>query len=107
MPENTYLYNIANDTVNGKIDGSRLTADINASEIKTVLSRIETDGNQLEIIFVAVLSNASQTVLTDLVSLHIGTPLPIVDDHIMLYSPDGTRWKVTVDDDGFVSAEAI
>lgn len=66
----TYSYTKATDI-------PRLTTEILASSITTVLDHMNLTGTALDIIFKDVLSTADQTTLDAVVTAHSGLPLPV------------------------------
>ena len=76
MAETTYTYAISTDTLHGKVDGGKLTAEIYASSITIALERIDTQSDVLEVIFKDELaSDAQVTTLNGVVANHDGTPI--------------------------------
>ena len=49
--EIVYTYSISKDTLNGKVDGGKLTSEIHASSITIALERIDTQADVLEVVF--------------------------------------------------------
>lgn len=73
MAETKYTYSILDDTVDDKVDAGELTIVIVASDISTVLSHINTNGDDLDIFFVDALSAGDITTLTGIVNAHAAT----------------------------------
>lgn len=82
-----YMFSIVNDTANGAVDSARLVSEIQASAILTALDSVKTEGDVLSVTFKEELSGGDSTVLSDLVSVHDGTPLPHVPEPITLAGP--------------------
>lgn len=59
----TYTYSTASDFPSGKINSAKLDAAIRASNIATALDRIDTAGDEVDIIFKDALSDADKTTL--------------------------------------------
>lgn len=72
----SYEYTISTDFPNGKVDPSRLGAEIRASAIVTALEGSQTSGDTCTIIFKADLSAGDKTILDGIVAAHSGEPLP-------------------------------
>lgn len=69
---------IANDTANGVVNSTLLTQEIeDDATITTALDYINTDGNQLDVYFVSVLSGPEITALDALVSAHTGVDVSL------------------------------
>lgn len=81
----SYEYTISTDFPNGKVDPSRLGAEIRASAIVTALEGSQTSGDTCTIIFKADLSVDDKATLDGLVAAHSGEPLPQPG-----YESDGT-----------------
>jgi hypothetical protein len=75
MAETTYTFSISEDFPNGKLNGSRLRSEIQASAIITALERVDSLGDEARIVFKAELSEDDQTALNGLVAAHTGEPL--------------------------------
>lgn len=67
-------------------DIPRLTKEINASTIVTVLDHINLTGDALDVIFKDVISDLDKTTLDSIVSVHSGLPLPTVIHSIAINS---------------------
>ena len=76
MASTKYTYSIVADTLNDKVASGALIQQIDDSSIATVLERIDTTGDVLDIWFADALSGADQTTLTAVVNAHNGVPLP-------------------------------
>lgn len=63
MPLTAYTYSIANDFPGSSVELTKFDAEIRASAIVTALSRIDTNGDVLEIYFVDALSAGEKTIL--------------------------------------------
>jgi len=75
MTETKYTYSIVEDTASGLCNSSRLTYEIQQSEIVTMLGRIDISGDVLDIWFKDPLSSGDETRLDTLVSNHTGEEL--------------------------------
>lgn len=64
------------ETPNNKVFTPRLEREINESSINETLERIDTEGNSVSIIFLSVLSQASNEILSNIISSHSGEPYP-------------------------------
>ena len=88
MTATKYTYSISGDTLNGIVDSSRLTQDIQSAAITIALDRIDTSGDVLDIWFKTAITEGEETVLDAVVAAHTGEPLPgtteittVQDDH--------------------------
>lgn len=63
MPETTYTYSIANDLPDGRVNTASLAVEIRTSSISTILARIDTGGDDLQIIFAEALPAPEKTIL--------------------------------------------
>jgi hypothetical protein len=68
-------YSIQNDFPNHKVDSSRLTTEIQASEIATALDHIDTGGDNCDIWFKGTLTTNDISILNGVVASHSGEPL--------------------------------
>jgi hypothetical protein len=75
MASTKYTYSISNDTVNGKVDTSRLQSEIQASLITIAIEHIDTNGDLLEILMKNDLSSQETSYLDGVVATHSGEPL--------------------------------
>lgn len=88
MTQTTYKYSISGDTLNSKLASDCLSQEIRGSSILTALERIDSSGDQLDIVFKAALSGADEAVLDGLVAAHEGieiqTPseVKIVEEYV-------------------------
>ena len=73
MALDTKTYSIANDTLNGAYAGDSLTSEIQASAIVTALDSINTEDDDLNIVFKDTLSGGDTTILDGIVAAHDGT----------------------------------
>jgi hypothetical protein len=93
MPATKYTYSIFSDFPNHIVATDRLSQEIRASSIVTVLQGINTIGDVCDIWFAAALSGPEQTTLNGLVAVHSGTPLPqdypVIDDTVAFALRDG------------------
>lgn len=64
------------ETPNNKVFTPRLEKEINESSINETLERIDTEGNSVSIIFLSVLSQASNDILSNIISSHSGESYP-------------------------------
>lgn len=79
MAETTYTYSIAGDTANSKVVASKLQNEIQAtSTILISLNRVETVGDDLDIIFNAALDSGELGTLDTIVAAHDGVPYTTV-----------------------------
>lgn len=69
----TYTYSLSTD-FGDNLEPSQLQEEIAASAIVTDVSRIDTVGDVVDIIFVSALSGGDQTILNGLVSAHVPVP---------------------------------
>lgn len=82
MAETTYNYIISTDFPEGAVNTSKLQIEIQASAIVTALNRVDTSGDNIDIVFNAALSSGDKTILdgdtTDpcggLIAAHDNTP---------------------------------
>ena len=70
-----YVYSIANDFPNHKVDPSRLAEEVRASSIVTALDVVLVVGDACTVVFKASLSANDETVLDGLVAVHSGEPI--------------------------------
>lgn len=75
MSETIYAYSIASDTENAKVDSPKLVTEITNSSITISLTRIDTSGDDLSIIFDSAISGGEETTLDGLVAAHDGEPV--------------------------------
>jgi len=87
MAETSYTYSLSTDFPEGKVDGSRLKLEIDASAITVQLARVDTAGDAVSVVMKAALSTEEQEALDDVVSNHSGEPLPEPVDVIRLDEP--------------------
>jgi len=98
MAEETYTYSILNDTLNGKVNTTKLFAQIIESAIITSLNRINTDGDDLDIVFNATLSSGDETILDGIVAAHDGEALILPDlNTITDYDNTDNKAGITAD----------
>ena len=64
------------ETPNNKVYTPRLEREINESSINETLERIDTEGNSVSIIFLSILSQASNDILSNIISSHSGESYP-------------------------------
>lgn len=83
----TYKYSIQNDFSKKLLDSSRLTKEIAASDIVTVLDHINTTGDVCDIVFKAELSVEDKALLDGFIAIHSGDPLPPVPESVLLLGP--------------------
>jgi len=74
MAETNYNFSISEDTANGRVNCSDLSEEIQASSITIALDRIDTAGDDLDIIFKDELSGDEETTLNTIVADHQGNP---------------------------------
>lgn len=67
-----YTYSIASDTLNAACAPSKLHDEITQSSITIGVDRVDTNGDELKIVFVSAISTEEQTTLTALVGAHDG-----------------------------------
>lgn len=72
----TYTYLISRDFPNGLVAPDRLEQEIRGSSITIALDHITTAGGECFILFKAALSSEEQSLLTSIVGVHSGEPLP-------------------------------
>lgn len=76
MPtQTTYTYSISSAFPNHAVDAGRLTEEIRASVIVTALNDISTSGDNCNVTFKDVVSDADKATLDSLVAAHSGQPL--------------------------------
>lgn len=78
MPQTTYTYSIANDTLNGAADAGRLKWEYEQSAIVTALDHIDiglSAADNLDVVCKDALSGGDQTILNGLVAAHTGAAL--------------------------------
>jgi UDP-glucose 6-dehydrogenase len=88
-----YTYSISRDTLNGKVDTTKLQYEIQISLIAVAVEQIDTNGDLLEIIMKSDLSSQETGYLDGVVAQHDGVPM----DHTA---------KVTVDNKLYVKNTA-
>lgn len=77
MPSTTYVYTISSNFSGVTPCSSKLLFEIKVSAISTTLDCINTDGDNVSIIFVDALSAGNKTILDGIVSAHTPTiPVP-------------------------------
>ena len=86
MAETTYTYSITNDTANGVATTQSLVTEVQASAIVTALDRIDTAGDDLNVVFKDALSAGDKTILDGLVSSHQGEPVPATTKQVTVGS---------------------
>lgn len=101
-----YNYSISTDFQSG-INESQLHSEIVESAIVTELVGITTEADNCDITFGGTLSEGDETILNGLVSAHIPKPCFNCPTAIIVQSPDGTQWKITVDDDGVLDTTEV
>jgi hypothetical protein len=67
-----YTFSIETDTLNGKINSTKLSNEIKISNIPNVVSHIDTNGDDLDIWFLSELNSDAQIILSGLVNNHDG-----------------------------------
>lgn len=77
MAETTFTYSIASDTANAKVNSPKLIEAVEASSITVALNRIDTDGDDLKVVFDSSLSSGEETTLGGLIAVHDGEPIPV------------------------------
>jgi hypothetical protein len=81
-----YIYYISSSTLNGLVDTSALTSQINNSDITRKLDYVNTYGDECDIWFLDTLTSQDLVTLSGVLSIHDGHPLPITVPPTM---PDG------------------
>lgn len=95
MANQAYPYSIADDTANGLLAEDALTKSIQESAIVTALDGINTDDDDLSVVFKDILSSGDETTLDGLIAAHDGAP---ISEPIMPTDTDGvplSRTKIT------------
>jgi hypothetical protein len=72
-----YIYSISSDTANAKLDNVKLIQEIELSSIVPIVDHIDTNGDEIKIIFQTDISLEEEVSLTALVNAHDGEPIPI------------------------------
>lgn len=106
MAETTYDYSITTDFPNDKVDCGKLTVEIQSSSITIALERIDTSGDDCDIIFKDSLTTGEETTLDGLVAAHDGEPLQVISPVILEPTGDtsknlivhGRTFSATLDD---------
>jgi hypothetical protein len=93
MAATKYAYSIQTDFPNHVVASDRLVQEIRLSSIVTALDCVNTTGDVCDIWFKDTLSAGDESVLTGVVAVHSGTPLPSTAQEVTLAG-------VPVDDDG-------
>ncbi len=93
-----HLYSIASDTLNSAVYSPSLEDAIVASSIAPSLDRIDTNGDELKIVFTSALSSEEITTLASLVSAHDGIqPEPVVaPQEVQVVDTDGDTGAIKV-----------
>jgi hypothetical protein len=79
MAETIYQYSISTDTANGIVSTGKLKSEIqNSAEILISLNRIDTIGDNLNIIFNATISSAENDKLDAIVAVHDGVSIATI-----------------------------
>lgn len=92
MPETTYTYSIANDTLNGAADAGRLKLEYEQSAIVIALDHIDiglSGADNIDVVCKDALSGGDQTLLNGIIAAHTGEVLasgPAVDADGNLYT---------------------
>ena len=86
MAETTYTFSLVDDFPNQKVDLNKLSVEINASDIITSLSHLNSDNINCYIYFKDTLSSVDSTSLTYIVTHHDGIPIAPIEPPTM---PDG------------------
>jgi hypothetical protein len=98
MAQTTYTYSIANDTLNGKVQGGDLDDQIRASAIVTALAFVNTGhsaADNIDIVFKAAISAGDETILDGLVAAHDGVVVkPTLNVHLDSASEDDGKLVV-------------
>jgi hypothetical protein len=92
MPETTYSYSLSADFPGGAIYEPNLRAEILASSIATVLSRITRSGNTINIIFANALTAGEKTTLDNNTTNPAGGLIAAHDNVFIDQSEDGLRF---------------
>ena len=82
MNGSVYTYNLS-DTLNGKLDNSKLSNEISNSEITVALNSIDTNDDIIYVIFKNALSSDEQNILTTIINNHDGVSDNIPDKVII------------------------
>ena len=80
--ETTYTYSIKNDTANGAVHTESLSYEIISSQISTPLAHVNTDGDDLLIVFDVAISSYDKELLDTIVADHTGAE-PIESPNII------------------------
>lgn len=88
MAATKYTYSISGDFPNQKVNSSRLSKEIDQSNIVTDLERIDTDADDCDIWFDDALSAPDKTTLDGLVAAHSGDPMPDPTCNRVAYDPN-------------------
>ena len=103
----TYTYSISLDFPGGKVNTTKLTDEIRASAIVTALDMINTDGDEIDIVFKAELSAGDKTILDGnqthpaggLIAAHDNTPSTSVQS-VQMADSHGNPVPTQFDDSG-------
>jgi len=90
MAETIYDFSISGDTLNGKVNNSDLAEEIRSSSISIALDRVDTSGDDLNIVFKDELSGSDETTLDSIVGAHEGSE-PIPDVQAVSEYQEGTQ----------------
>lgn len=107
MSVTTYTFSIFNDFTQHAVATDRLSQEIQASSIVTALSRIDTIGDVINIVFKDVLSAPDQTTLNGLVAAHAPVAITVASPVVLNpYSPTVVNAYTTTSGSSFTALRA-
>ena len=97
----TYVFSVANDTLNGVVDAYRLSLELQGASLP--VTSIVVHGDELTLKTSVALSGEQQTLLGQVVGAHNGQPVPVPVNHmaVMIQAAEmgilNQDWPVAVD----------
>ena len=90
-------YSIANDTATGSLNLSLLKQEIEATDI--IWSNIKISGDNIDIDFTGI-----ESTLDAVIAAHDGSNQ---ETGSIFYSPDGSKWELTIDNNGILTTTKL